>query len=122
MTVTPIHSGQSEPTLDELVATLAQMRMVEKNAKERADAVAQQIRERVQVDGQQQVGVYTLTLTPQKRFDVDRARAILTPEQQEMCTVSTIVAAQAKKVLPPVLYEACQIEHGVRKVGVTRDV
>lgn len=58
-------------------------------------------------------GKPVLSVSYGKRFNVDQARVILAsnPELLAACSETVIVPAKAKQVLPPAVYELCQVEN-----------
>lgn len=59
--------------------------------------------------GRHQAGDGLISVTQQHRFDKARAEQVLPADMLALITVSTIDPAQARKVLPPAVYEACSV-------------
>ena len=64
----------------------------------------------VEIDGQK------FALQPNRRFDLDRALALLSDEQRKMCEVATYDAKKVKAMLPPVVLESAMMDAGEPKV------
>ena len=60
-----------------------------------------------------------VSVTPQRRFNAERARAVLPSDLFSMCQATVVDTKTAKSVLPPALYESCMIESGVARVVLT---
>lgn len=77
-----------------------------------ADEVKNKLREHCGLGAFTDHGVKALSITPNRRFNADRAIAVLPPELVALCTVPQVVSGVAKKNLPPALFEACTVEVG----------
>lgn len=103
---TTIHAGPDLDTnLDELVERYLDL-------KDRAEQIAEQmeaIKECFRVLGAGQhattSGITITVQAPSRRFNLDRAWSLLTPEQQALCVAPA--AAKVKAQLAPVLAEQC---------------
>jgi len=65
-------------------------------------------------------GSYTITVTPNRRFDPKTAERILPQELLDLCRVAKVDAAAAREVLPPALYQQCMTSVGDDRVGFAR--
>jgi hypothetical protein len=70
--------------------------------------------------GRHQAGGHTVTVSAQRRFNTEAAARILAsnPDLLLACQETTISGSKAKQVLPPALYEMCQVEAGEPRVSI----
>lgn len=57
-------------------------------------------------------GVERISIRPNRRFAREQAAKVLPPELLALCTVTTVDSAQARKALPPAVYETCMTDVG----------
>lgn len=57
-------------------------------------------------------GVDRVSIRPNRRFAREQAAKVLPPELLALCTVTTVDSAQARKTLPPAVYETCMTDVG----------
>jgi hypothetical protein len=69
--------------------------------------------------GSTHAGSHTIHVRENRRFDLSTAMAVLTPDEREICSVTTLSASRAREVLPPERYTACQAVTGDPVVRVT---
>lgn len=68
--------------------------------------------------GKHESALGVVSIAPTRRFNDQRARSILTPEQIALCSETVISSAKAKTILAPALYEACMAEMGAARITV----
>ena len=69
--------------------------------------------------GRHTAGDHTVTVTPQRRFNPDRAAEVLAGSPLlEACQETVVTSARAKQVLPPAVYETCMVEAGEARVSI----
>lgn len=95
-------------TLAKLVATLEQIRQLNADA----EVYKAQLRDALQPGAYTVGGQPALAITPTRRFDPDRAAAVLPPEQLAAVQRTVVDRALAEKILPPALYDLCRVESG----------
>lgn len=52
------------------------------------------------------------TISPQRKFSPDAARAVLTAQEIAACTVTVLDREAVEKILSPSRYDACRVTHG----------
>jgi len=60
----------------------------------------------------------TVTVSPQRRFNADRAAEVVPIDLYQLCQETVVSSARAKAILPPAVYEACMVEVGQPRVTV----
>ncbi len=65
-------------------------------------------------------GGYTLSVSPNRRFDPALAARIVPDTLLELCKVAKVDSAAAREVLPPALYQQCMKAVGDDRVGFVR--
>lgn len=103
-------NAQPQPirTVDQLVQDLLDVQEQSAQLADRASSLKAQIAELVGVGGEAQVGDVKVTVRePNRRFNIDKAVKLLTPEQVELATVAKPDPTKVKQFLPPVLLEQC---------------
>lgn len=110
----------TQPTTDEQVAALARDYRNLNNQKslieEQQDHIKERVRDLLQVGDSVVVDGTAVRVEPNRRFDPKRAVAELPPDLLEMCRVTKVDPAAARKVLPPALYEGLMSEVGSPRV------
>lgn len=92
-------------TLDDLVKRWAELDDQKAQIETEQAAIKAKLREQLE-RGSHELGGLSVTISaPARRFNVETARAFLTAEQVELCTVSSLDAKKVKGFLPPVLLD-----------------
>lgn len=111
--VTPLH------TVDGIVGELVEVLERIEQLTERATHLKARLAEDIGVGNETTVGDLTIAVRgPSRRFNVDKAAALLTEEQRQVCTVTSLDPKKVKAQLPPVLLDEA-MEPGTGKPIVT---
>lgn len=95
-------------TVDQLVGDLVEAQAAMAALADHANTLKAQIADRVGVGGEHKYGDVTVTVRePNRRFNLDKAVAMLTPEQLTMASTTIPDAKKVRSFLPPVLLEQC---------------
>lgn len=121
MTVhTDIRDITADPQLTDLISRLRDINSKLADLTAAADDIKSQIRQavpagaRALIDGQPAV-----TVSANRRFDPDLAKTVLPPELVQLCLVEKVDGAQAKRNLPPAVYEQLMTDVGQPVVRLT---
>ena len=68
--------------------------------------------------GTYEAGAYKVSISPNRRFDPDKARTVLPPELLAACSETVVSAAKARQILAPLTYEALMVEVGDDRISV----
>jgi hypothetical protein len=101
-----------DPSTRDIHTRLRQVQANLTRLQEEADLLKGQLRDQAGVGTHTVAGKTVFTIRPNRRFDAGLAERLLTPEFQQLCTITKIDAATAKRVLPPAMYDACSAEVG----------
>lgn len=95
-------------TVDQLVSDYLDVQEQIVQLNDRASNIKAQLVDLVGVGSEAQVGEVKVSVRePSRRFNLDKAVGMLTPEQVELATVAKPDPGKVKQFLPPVLLDQC---------------
>ncbi|MGH9252132.1 MAG: hypothetical protein ACRD0W_21835 [Acidimicrobiales bacterium] len=108
----------TEPlNLPALAAELAQVQAQKANLTEREESIKELFRDNLD-KGKHDAGIYTITVTPNRRIDEARVRAAYPPDRYPNFYKQVVHTDGVKALVEPAVYDALLGEVGKRKISI----